>query len=100
MVQPNVTWDFLSAAIQIKLPDGTEKIFTGKRHHEIIKDIHDAGLTDIYKETHVDGFMLRYTKTRNGKNGKVFKDRTLSTEIAKSMGIWMRSGVLTSEDLW
>ena len=98
-MEQRIKWEFLSAAIKIKLPDGSEQIFTGKRHHEIIKKINDAGLRDSYMKYHMDGFMLRYTRIRSGESDEIFKDRELSTEIAKLMNIPMESSILTSEDL-
>ena len=90
----NMEKEFVSAAILFIDDNGNEKIFTGRRHHEIIKDIHDAGYTDQYKRYHLDGFIVKW------RDKEVFKDRELSTMIAKQKGIEMRSSVLTSEDLW
>lgn len=86
--------EFISAAILFIDDEGNEKIFTGRRHHEIIAKIADAGYTEQYKRYHLDGFMVKI-----GDN-EVFKDRELSTMIAKQKGIEMISSVLTSEDLW
>ena len=91
-------YKFTSAAIRILDRDGKEKIFTGRRHYEIIKDINNAGLTDQYKRYHCDGFMVHVTI--NDREYDVFKDRDLSTLIAKRIGIKMISNTLTSEDLW
>lgn len=87
-------YKFKSAAILYKDPNGEEKIITGRRHHEIIKNIHDLGHTDNYKKYHVDGFIVEH------KGREYFKDRNQSTDIAKLLGIKMRASVLTSEDLW
>lgn len=82
---------FESAAIRFYDPVTNEfKIYTGRRHHEIIKHIHDDGLTMYYKKYHVDGFII---------NG-VFHDRLMSTKIAQAHGIPMVGCELTSEDLW
>ena len=85
---------FKCAAIIYKTGNNvwTERI--GRRHHEIIKAIHDAGEIEQYKKTHVDGFIVGEDWTA------YFVDRETATEMAKAWGIKMRGSVLTSEDLW
>lgn len=85
---------FKQAAIIYKNENGDFVERTGKRHHEIIKAIHDDGETSLYKKWHVDGFIYGENWTRT------FIDRDKATEIAKEMGIVMRGCVMTSEDLW
>ena len=89
---------FISAAIQFFDKDGKEIVMTGKRHHEIIADIHDKGYEECYKKFHLDGFIVEYSNSQH--TTRLFKDRKISTQIAKSLGIDMISNTLTSEDLW
>lgn len=85
---------FKCAAIKYKTGEDTWTERRGRRHHEIIKAIHDAGETSQYKKCHIDGFIFGEDWTAE------FVDRETATEIAKQMGIEMRGSVLTSEDLW
>ena len=85
---------FKCAAIRYKTSGDIWTERRGKRHHEIIKAIHDAGETEQYKKCHVDGFIIGEDWTEE------FVDRETATEIAKAWGIKMRGCVLTSEDLW
>ena len=94
----NMVRKFVSAAIQFFDDNGQEIIMTGKRHHQIIADIHDKGYEECYKRCHNDGFIVEYSN--NGQSIEVFKDRNISTQIAKNLGIEMQSSILTSEDLW
>ena len=89
-------WEFLESAIEVSYNDH-DIIFTGKRHHEIIKRIANMGYSDIYKKNHRDGFILL-----DKSNGKMaFLDRDEATDIARYQGISMISDkALTSEDLW
>ena len=83
-----------SAAIQYKGSDGFLKMKVGRRHHEIIKQIHDDGDTESYLKNHVHGFIV------TGKHDSMFIDTEEATELAELMNIPMRGGVLISEDLW
>lgn len=85
---------FMKSAILYKDSNGHTKIRVGKRHHEIIKQIHDEGNTKSYFKYHVDGFIL------SSRYGSMFVDREEATELAESMNIPMIGCVLTSEDLW
>ena len=82
---------FLNSAIKIK----NYSTMIGERHCNILQDIADAGLTDLYKENHIDGFLCRLS------NGTItFIDRDNATRIAKRANYPMIGSVLTSEDLW
>lgn len=85
---------FKCAAIRYKTDEDIWTERRGRRHHEIIKAIHDAGETEQYKKSHIDGFIIGEDWTAE------FVDRETATEIAKEMGIKMRGCVLTSDDLW
>lgn len=85
---------FVNAAIQYQDKDGLFKRKVGRRHHEIIKQIHDDGDTEFYLKTHEHGFIV------TGKHDSMFVDTEEATELAELMNIPMRGGVLTSEDLW
>lgn len=69
---------------------------TGRRHHEIIKNIHDEGYSNDYKKNHIDGFMYFLDNDYTLR----FMDRNTATQIAKIAGFKMIGCVLTSEDLW
>lgn len=85
---------FKTAAIMYKNKEGDLVERRGRRHHEIIRAIHDAGDIALYKKWHVDGFIYGEEWTAQ------FIDREEATKIAKEQGIKMRGCVLTSEDLW
>ena len=85
---------FKTAAIIYKNKEGNLVERRGRRHHEIIRAIHDAGDTALYKKWHVDGFIYGEEWTAQ------FIDREEATKIAEEQGIKMRGCVLTSEDLW
>lgn len=85
---------FIDSAIMYYNNQNTPVLALGKRHHEIIKRIHDHGHTDEYKKSHVDGFVIKV-------NDEIrFLNREDATKLAKIIGIEMQGGVLTSEDLW
>ena len=83
---------FQCAAIQYDLPDGRIRERYGRRHHEIIKAIHDDGETEYYKKTHRDGFIIGLPWTAR------FVDRDEATRIAEEMGIKMKP--LGSQKRW
>ena len=85
---------FKCAAIRYNAGEDIWTERRGKRHHEIIKAIHDAGETEQYKKSHMDGFIIGEYWIDE------FVDRETATKIAKALGIKMRGCVLTSEDLW
>ena len=89
---------FIEAAIRIQdLETNSYLDICGKRHHEIIKRIHDIGYGDAYKKYHVDGFMVLDDET----GSLAFVDREEATSIAEEQNIKMISpDALTSEDLW
>ena len=87
---------FICSAIRFRSLD-TDTLYEiyGRRHHDIILDIANRGLTADYKKTHVDGFLIEEDGIPR------FVDRDEATQIAKSMGIKMIApDTLTSEDLW
>ena len=70
------------------------QLVKGTRHCEIIKKIADAGFTEDYKNSHIDGFLCIW-------NGYIqFIDRGTATNFAKAANYPMTGSVLTSEDLW
>ena len=88
---------FLCAAIRFyDRENGVWVESCGRRHHEIIKDIHDEGYSDDYKANHIDGFMYMI----DDDPSPIFINRDTATELAKLAGIPMIGCVLTSEDLW
>ena len=88
---------FLSAAIRFYDRElGVWLESCGKRHHEIIKNIHDEGYEADYKANHTDGFMYMI----DDDPSPLFMDRETATEIVKGANIPMIGSVLTSEDLW
>ncbi len=96
---PEVEHEIIFSCAAIRFYDRENGVwieFYGRRHHEIIKDIHDKGYSDDYKSNHIDGFM--YIIDDNPV--PIFIDRDTATELAKSAGIPMIGCVLTSEDLW
>lgn len=92
------TLTFLRAAIRFRDRElGVTLESCGRRHYEIIKDIHDEGYTEDYLAWHVDGFMYMI----DDDPSPMFMDRDTATEVAKAAGIPMiASNCLTSEDLW
>ena len=86
--------EFKCAAIRYELPDGTWVERHGRRHHEILKVIKDAGDIEFYKRKHEHGFIIGFPWSAR------FVSTEEATEIAKERGIPMIGGVLTSEDLW
>lgn len=89
-----MTEEFKCAAIGYELPNGRWAERYGKRHHEILKAIRDAGEIDYYKKKHIHGFIIGLPWTAR------FVSTEEATEIAEERGIPMIGGVLTSEDLW
>lgn len=88
---------FLCAAIRFyDRENGVWLESCGKRHHEIIKNIHDEGHTDDYKANHIDGFMYMI----DDDPSPIFIDRETATELVKTADFKMIGSVLTSEDLW
>ncbi len=88
---------FLTAAIQFY--DRENEVWLemyGKRHHEIIKTIHNQGYEADYKANHKEGFMYILDDNYDVQ----FMDRETATKIAKDNGFNMIGCVLTSEDLW
>ena len=80
---------FICAAIDIQL-----KIFVGKRHHEIFKQLKEKGYTKEEIAHSRQGFLI-------GEDGVVkFISRDKATEIAKAYQYPMIGSILTSEDLW
>lgn len=85
---------FLASAILFKVGD-IQHIMHGDRHWNVIQQIAEAGLTNNYKQDHVDGFLCRLY------NGDItFISRDNATLIAKRANHPMEGSVLTSEDLW
>lgn len=85
---------FKAAAIRYKNKDGLISERHGKRHHEIIRAIHNDGEIEYYKQWHEDGFIFGESLTAR------FINREEATKIARDMKIPMIGCVLTSEDLW
>ena len=89
-----MTEKFKCAAIRYELPDGTWSERRGRRHHEILKAIRDAGEIEYYKKKHEHGFIIGFPWSAR------FVNTEKATEIAEGLRIPMIGGVLTSEDLW
>ena len=91
------TITFLAAAIQFNTAD-CEVLMKGERHCHIIQEIAEAGLTNDYKQSHIDGFLCR-VNVRNHET-TTFISRENATLIAKRANYPMIGSILTSEDLW
>ena len=77
----NIIW--VSSTIRILDSQNAILEFNGKRHHEIIKQIHDAGYIEDYKRNHIDGFTVLID------NKPLFLSREEATKIAKEENISM-----------
>ncbi len=85
--------EFVASAIKF-MHNGEPIIMSGTRHHNVISEIAEKGLTADYKKSHTDGFLIYY----NGHTDFVSRDE--AKVIADAKGIQMSSDTLTSEDLW
>jgi hypothetical protein len=93
------TITFIDSAILFYVSeDESYHMKTGKRHSDIIKTIANLGLTEDYKNNHIDGFFCRISQ--GNESTLTFISREQSTIIAKKNNYPMIGSILTSEDLW
>ena len=83
---------FLYAAL---FDPGTNSLFQGYRHHEIIRRLQEEGYPSNVVKRCKQGFIIAYKN-----NYHQFISREEATEIVKDNNYPMIGSVLTSEDLW